>query len=210
MKPSVDSSSGKGIVLLRSKDTAEGSFIRKIFESQGKDYIVQDIIQPHPSFAALNDSSINTIRITTYLVSDIIRHAPLALRIGRKGKTVDNIHAGGLVIGVEDDGTLLTEAYELGYGDKTKKFTEHPDSHIIFSGYRLPGISKIIESAEKVHGHYPHVGIISWDYTVDEKGNPVLIEANIMGQSVWIVQMIHGKGIFGKDTSKILSRIVKN
>ena len=38
-----------------------------------------------------NQSSINTIRITTYIVNDEIHHVPIALRIGRDGKKVDNI-----------------------------------------------------------------------------------------------------------------------
>ena len=207
VKPTVGTSSGKGITILDSKETNNEDFLNRVLDEQGKDFIVQAVINPHPVFATLNQSSINTIRITTFLINNVIHHAPLALRIGRSGKCVDNIHAGGLVVGVSEDGYLLSDAFELGYGDKTKRFSKHPDSGVIFSGYKLPCIDRIIESAHMMHGRYPHIGIISWDYTVNEDSMPVLIEANIMGQSAWIVQMIHGKGLFGEHTKDILERI---
>lgn len=207
VKPTVGSSSGRGLIFCGKDKTIDEYYLENLLQKQGNDYIVQARIIQHPKYSIFNPSSINTIRIMTFIVNNGIHHVPLALRIGRANKNVDNIHAGGLVIGVEDDGSLLPVAYELGYGDKTTKYSKHPDSKVEFYNYKLPYIQNIIRSAYKVHGRYPHIGIISWDYTIDDKGNVVLIEANIMGQSIWIPQMIHGKGAFGVHTKEVLEVI---
>lgn len=206
IKPTAGSSSGRGLVFCEKDKTIDEYYLTNLLLKQGTDYIAQARIIQHPMYSVFNPSSINTIRIMTFIVNNSIHHVPLAFRIGRATKNVDNIHAGGLVVGVEDNGRLLPDAYELGYGDKTIKYSEHPDSKVTFEGYELPYIQEIISSAYKVHGRYPHIGIISWDYTVDDKGNVVLIEANIMGQSIWIPQMIHGKGAFGQYTRAILGK----
>lgn len=206
IKPTVGSSSGRGVIFCGKDKTVDEDCLTNLLQGQGNDYIIQERIIQHPKYSVFNPSSINTIRIMTFIVENSIHHVPLAFRIGRATKNVDNIHAGGLVVGVEDNGRLLPYAYELGYGDKAIKYTEHPDSKVKFADYELPFIQEIINSAYKVHGRYPHIGIISWDYTVDEKGNVVLIEANIMGQSIWIPQMIHGKGAFGQYTRAMLGK----
>ena len=207
VKPTVGSSSGRGIIFCKKNDALNENYLKGLLQKQGNDFIAQAVIRQHPSYSIFNPSSINTIRIMTFIIKNKIHHVPLALRIGRISKNVDNIHAGGLVIGVEDDGSLLPFAFELGYGDKAIKYSQHPDSKVVFNGYKLPYIKEIISSAHLVHGRYPHIGIISWDFTIDENGNVVLIEANIMGQSIWIPQMIHGKGAFGSYTKDILKVI---
>lgn len=204
IKPSSGSSSGKGIRILRNASLEE---ISSVVAGSGKDFIVQKLIVPHKDFAVYNPSSINTIRITTFILNGKTHHFPLCFRIGRSGKEVDNIHAGGLVIGVNDDGALLKNAYELGWGDNAKKMERHPDSGIRFEGRMLPGIPDIIKVASKLQGRYPHIKIISWDFTVNDANEPVLIEANIRGQSVWFPQMVHGKGVFGTHTAEILKLI---
>lgn len=206
LKPTIGSSSGHGIHIIKermSKDAAD-----RLLSSMGKDFIVQELIKPHPIFASFNPTSINTIRIITYILNGRIYHMPICFRMGRAGKNVDNIHAGGIVIGVEDDGVLLAKAYELGYGDNNITYSAHPDSKISFADSQLPCIDKIIRSAYQLHGRFPHIGIISWDFTVDKDDQPVLIEANIRGQSIWFLQMVHGKGCFGENT-KVVLRLLK-
>ena len=40
--------------------------------------------------------------------------------------------------------------------------------------------------------------------TVESPNNPILIEANLINQSIWFPQIVHGKGGFGKNTSELL------
>ena len=207
IKPTADSSSGEGITFIDNPQSIGTDELNKNFNNLGKNFVVQKKIIAHPQFSAFNSSSINTIRIITYITNGEMHHVPIAFRIGRKDRTVDNIHAGGLVVGVNDDGTLLPDAYELGYGDKTIKYKQHPDSNVVFDGYKLPCIPEIIKSAYAVHRRLVNIGIVSWDFTVDNENNPVLIEANIRGQSIWFPQIVHGKGAFGERTKEIMEMI---
>lgn len=206
-KPSVGTSSGQKLLFL-SRDNSIESTMRAM-EGLGDDWIVQERIVQHSSFAALNGSTVNTLRVITYLCDGEVYHAPIVMRMGRSGSTVDNIHAGGLCVGVRDDGSLLHSAYELGYGDKTTTLEAHPDTGVTFDAHHLEGVTEVLRCACELHGRFAHIGIISWDFTVDSSENPVIIEANIRGQSVWFPQVVHGKGLFGEHTEQILKMIRK-
>ena len=45
---------------------------------------------------------------------------------------------------------------------------------------------------------------MNWDFTIAADGAPVLIEANVIGGSVWLPQMAHGVGPFGDKTAEVL------
>ena len=48
--------------------------------------------------------------------------------------------------------------------------------------------------------------------TIDADGNPVMIEANTHGGSVWLPEIAHGRGAFGENTAEVLRwlRLMKN
>ena len=207
LKPTVGGSSGKGILFFDCFSSLSEEEKQNAIKSMGSEFIVQKRIKMSPAFSDLNSSSVNTVRITTYIVAGKVCHVPIAIRIGREGKSVDNVHAGGLSVGVKDDGSLLEKAFELNYGDKNVTYFEHPDSGITFNGYSIPQIPRIIESAQKIHGKFPHTGIISWDFTVNENEDIVLIEANIKGQGLWLSQILHGKGLFGENTKAVFDEV---
>lgn len=210
IKPTVGGNSGKGVMVCTFEDGYDKNNNYNIFdllEDNNKNFIVQEKMKQHESIAKIYENSINTFRTITYVVDGIVYCADLAMRIGSGGGNIDNIHAGGLVIGVENDGTLLKYAYKLGYSDSNKKTKKHPDSDIVFDKYKVFGTEKIIECAKELHGLTPHLGMISWDFMVSEDGDPVLIEANYWGQSVWFTQIVHGKPFFGDKTSSILNII---
>lgn len=153
----------------------------------------------------LYSEAVNTFRVITYLWDGEVFHVPLGLRIGQGGSYLDNAHAGGMFIGVNDLGELNDEAFtEFG-----KRYKEHPDTHTVFKGYKLNFVPELIKTAKKLHLNAPQLGIISWDLTVDQNGVFVLIEANTRGQSIWFPQMANGMGAFGKNTAEILKFIAQ-
>lgn len=127
------------------------------------------------------------------------------MRIGKGGACVDNAHAGGVFIAVEDDGTL----HEWATTEFNDKFIEHPDSHLVFAGYQIPLVKDVIAAAYRMHNMIPQVGAINWDFSINEEGKPILIEANINGGSVWLFQMAHGRGAFGDETAEVLQWLRK-
>lgn len=202
-KPSVDSCSGEGCMTLDfigNKEEKTEKSIEDILASLGNSVVIQERVICHESVAKIYGGSVNTFRIMTYRWKDKIKHVPIIMRIGKGGACVDNAHAGGIFIAVDDDGKLN----EWATTEFNKKFTEHPDTHLAFAGYQIELVKEVIIAAHRMHEMIPQLGAINWDFTLDEAGNPVLIEANINGGSVWLFQMAHGRGAFGEDTAEVL------
>lgn len=212
IKPTIGGNSGKGISFCNFKEGMDLNMeisMDSLINSDYNNFIIQERMVQHTTFSKLYSSSINTIRAITYIANENVYCADLCLRMGTGGVKVDNIHAGGLVIGVSNKGILKEYAYKLGYSDTKIKLQEHPDTKIIFKDYKLEGIKGIIEAAIDLHGLTPHMGIISWDFMVDRNGDPILIEANYMGQSLWFPQIAHAKPIFGEHTEYMLKLLKK-
>lgn len=150
--------------------------------------------------AALHPESVNTFRIITYLWKGVVENMPVILRIGRGKSNVDNAHAGGMFIAVCDDGKLGDHAVT----EFNVQFTTHPDSGIVFKDYQLPSYNLLVAAAKRMHELVPQIGVVNWDFTIDADGQPILIEANLNGGSVWLPQMAHGVGAFGEKTEEVL------
>lgn len=210
VKPTIGGNSGKGIIFCNFIDGVDhngDTTIEFLLDSSYSNFIMQEIMIQHSSFNKLYPHSINTIRIITYIAAAEIHHADLCLRLGTGGAKMDNIHAGGIVVGLSDEGILMRDAYKLGYSDTKITMQSHPDTNIVFEGYVLDGVDEIISTAKELHGLTPHIGIVSWDFMVNKGGKPVLIEANYMGQSIWFPQIVHAKPIFGKHTEYMINLI---
>ena len=102
-----------------------------------------------------------------------------------------------MFVGVDETGKLCGTAFT----EFQEKYTEHPDSHIVFKGYEVIEFYKVCEAAKKLHGQIPQLGIVHWDLTLDNKGNVIVIEANTYDSSIWLPQMAVGKGAFGDNTA---------
>lgn len=203
LKATVDTSSGRDVKILQLVNGVDEKSQRKIsedFEDMGKNFVLQERVKPHHIFAAIYPYAINTLRVITYLINNQICIAPIVMRIGCGGNQVDNAHAGGMFIGVNDDGTLKKEAYT----EYQKRYLSYPDTGIVFEGYQLPYISEIKDTAKKLHQQIPMVRFISWDIAVNDENEIILIEANLHSQAVWLSQMAHGKAFFGEHTAEML------
>lgn len=203
IKVSTDTSSGRGVRMLNMNagiDQIQSEDLEEVFKKMGQDFIVQEKIIPHPAFAKLYPHAINTLRVVTYLTQNEIKTAPIAMRIGQGGGVIDNAHAGGMFVGVTDDGRLCKEAFT----EYQKRYTIHPDTGVAFEGYQIPCVPDIRDAAMKLHERVPMLQFVSWDFTVDADSNIVLIEANLHSQSVWFPQIANGKAMFGNDTAEML------
>lgn len=210
IKPTVDSSSGHNVAVISMHggvNEKDGRTADEILGQYKSNFIVQEKIKPCKALADLYPTAINTLRVTSYVVDNRVEVAPISLRIGGGGKEVDNIHAGGVGVYVHNDGSLARFAYRLGYGDSFEKTEEHPDTHTVFSGYKLDFVPEIIAAAKRLHSLTADIRVISWDFTVDSDGCIVVIEANYSGQGIWFPQMISGESLFGKDTAEMLKYI---
>lgn len=208
IKPTVDSCSGNGCAVIDIKngiDQISGKKLAELFAMMGKNFVVQERIKTHKSISSLYANSVNTFRIMTYFWKGSIEHVPIIMRIGQGGSVLDNAHAGGMFIAVTDDGVLHSTAFT----EFNQTFTEHPDTHVIYEGHRIELAPEVLKAAKKMHSAIPQVGVVNWDFTLDESGMPLLIEANIFGGGIWVFEMAHGCGAFGDKTGEILQWLRK-
>lgn len=203
IKPRVDTPSGEGCQVIEIKNGINirtNQRIEELLKEYQNNFLIQECLKNHKVLADLHPDSINTFRVMTYVWNGEVKCCPITLKMGKSGINVDNGHAGGIFIGVENNGNLFKE----GFTEFQDRYFEHPDTKIKFEEYNIPQIKKIEEAAKKLHSKILQVGIISWDLTLDENENVVMIEANIRGGSIWLIQMAHGCGVFRDDTAGIL------
>lgn len=201
-KPTVGTCSGQSCGAYDFGDGADkgtGLETKTLLDELRTDFSFQEPKTCHRSISAFHPESVNTLRIMTYRWRDELRVLPMLMRIGCGKSAVDNAHAGGVFIGVSDRGLLAPSALT----EFNERFTKHPDTGVVFDGYRIFGAEKVIGAAEQMHATMPQVGIVSRDFTVDEDGEPLVIEANIRG-SIWIPQMANGVPGFGDAAADIL------
>ena len=203
IKPTKDSCSGRGCFIAdfhAGKDNISGKTVLEVINKLGNDFAIQECIKCHSSIAKIYPGSVNTFRVISYRWKNEIVLMPVIMRIGQGGNYLDNAHAGGMFIAVDNDGSL----HKTAFTEFKKEYTVHPDTGVHFEGYRIESFEKVLQAAKSVHQAIPQLGCINWDFTIDESGNPVLIEANCLGGSIWLSQMAHGKGPFGDKTAEIL------
>lgn len=141
-------------------------------------YIIQEkISQQHAALSAIYSKSINTIRLVT--VVDPVTNTPCVLsavlRVGCGISEVDNWAVGGLCVGIQESGELEKFAfYKPGFGTKV---STHPNSGIIFKGYKIPYFKEAISEAIRFHKILGGIHSIGWDIAITENG-PCFIEGN--------------------------------
>ena len=166
------------------------------------DIVIQRPIVQHPQLSAVNPTSINTIRILSLLSEDGVKLYSAVLRIGTGGARVDNGTSGGISCGITWEGRLKKYAY-LVCGDRCDV---HPDTGLVFEGHAIPSFDKCMELVPKLHWQVPRFRMISWDFSVNPEGEPVLVEANLHYGGIEIHQLNNGP-LFGEDTEKILKEV---
>lgn len=203
IKPTVDTGSGSGVFIAEIKngvDINSNKNVSEIFDYIGRSFAVQETMSNNSNISKICPQSLNTFRIITFYTDTGIHHAPLVMRMGSGQNRVDNIHAGGLCVGVNIDGTLKEKAYQLGYGDNNLTYKNHPATNVEFKDYYIGDIEKAVDLAIEMHKRIPQLGILSWDMTINDKEQITLIEVNCRNQSVWFPQVVNDCSIFGEDT----------
>lgn len=196
---------GVGVRLISLKDGIDsrtGESLGKILEAYKQDYIVEEKIRQHPGMAALNPSSVNTLRILTYRSDMEVLLIYSVIRIGRNGQVVDNQSAGGISAAIDSEGRLAK--YAAGGTKKgVENNVEKTDTGVILDGYQIPSYDKAVEMVKRIHVKLPYFKLIGWDIAIDEVGDPVLIEYNTRAG---LSQSAFGAG-FGEYTERIIKEL---
>lgn len=193
IKPSIDSGGGKKVLLISndSKSTSKKERIGKVLKQYKKDFIVQEILTQHPILKQLNPTSINSIRVMSYLENNQVKVLSSYIRMGRKGAFADNISKGGMFCGIDKDGQLDKKAWDLD-------FAIHKDNgnQVKFESIKIPIYDQIVNKVCELHQTIPYFRLVSWDISVDALNNITLIELNLFFQEINAHQVINGPILF--------------
>lgn len=137
--------SGIFVVDIKNKEDAKKTFEKMM--SSGTSWIVEERIQQSPTMAQWNESSVNTLRVYSFLNSDGFHLITPVLRTGRKGSCIDNGAAGGYFANIDyTTGEVISE----GYNEKENKYYPfHPDSKMKFKGWKIPMWNDLLKTIKK-------------------------------------------------------------
>ena len=207
VKPTLEGTWGEGVNLIKTKDgkilnKEEFSTVESLFDHYGQSFIVQQKIEQHADIAALNPDSVNTLRVLTYRRENEVVVIYAVIRIGRKGKSVDNETAGGIKADV-DLSTGRIKGCATGTPKEGLIYTTDCGTSIV--DYQLPSFAAILEKAKELHMRLPYFNLIGWDWSVNTAGEPTLVEFN---RAPDLSQVAHGPA-FGEYTEEILHRALQ-
>ncbi len=201
IKPTIDSGGGKLVKTFTVENritSYEKLTVLELFKLYNKDFIVQEFVAQSQSLKTLNHSSLNTIRIMTYLRFDGVHVLSSVLRIGQPGSQTDNYSGGGIIIGIDDDGYLKKDGYT-----KDGNILNKTHTNVFFEGFKIPNYASVITMVEAMHPIVPYFKIVSWDIGIDKTDSPIFIEFNTYNQDIDMHQITNGP-LFGKFIDEIL------
>ena len=205
LKPSLDSQGGKGILFFNNTG---GNIERKLTHVLSKEdnYLIQEVVEQHPDLSRIHPSSLNTIRVMSLFFKGKVYVLSSVLRMGVSGSKIDNASTGGIVVGIDEDGVLKKYAYRVS---DYSRFEAHPDSEVIFEGYKLPFINEIKNIVETEAKKLPDFQLVSWDFAIDSNNKVVFIEANLKSGQLDFHQLTNGP-LFGEMTDTVLTEVFNN
>lgn len=200
-KPSLETGSGRGVVFWNT-DIDRPNIESFLNDKANKDYIIQKTIIQHPELNKVHKGSVNSLRIVSLLMPEGVFILSSNLRMGVGEGRIDNVTAGGISCGIDDNGCLKKYATTYYTGER---FEKHPQG-LVFEGFKVPGYDKSIELIKTIHPTIAHFRLVSWDIAIDENCSPVLIEANMRKGGINLNQFNNGP-LFGDLTDRVLDEV---
>ena len=205
IKPTIDSGRGRMVnafSVVNSKTTYKDFSVEKLFGLYGKDFVVQEFLEQSDVLKSLNPSSLNTLRIVSYLNRDGVHILSSVLRIGKLGSSTDNFSTGGLFCGILHNGTLKGK----GYSPKGEAVTE-TSTGISLKDCKVPNYAKVQDMIKSMHHIVPYFKIIAWDIGINKDDLPYLIEYNT--HKLGVDMQIADGPLLGDFTDEILALALK-
>ncbi|TLP70593.1 sugar-transfer associated ATP-grasp domain-containing protein [Maribacter sp. ACAM166] len=200
VKSTLHTYGGKSVIkvdILGNQHTCSQQYFKQLFLGYEKNFIVQEVVDQSETMMKLNPTSLNTIRICTYLRESSVVILFAIVRFGSKGNFLDSVTGGGFYRVVNDNGSLKETQYSINIIDDSYNKTSSIDNFLI------PNYDEIKSMVRRMHKEVPYFKMISWDIALDKKNKPVLIEYNIFGQSI-VFQATNGP-LFGEYTEEVLT-----
>lgn len=141
-----------------------------------KGSLIEQGIEQHPQLAALNPSSVNTLRMWVIDDGRDVRVLGAFLRIGRASSEVDNTSQGGMACPIDLETGRIREALDLTLFRRAH--LTHPDSGASIPGTRIPHWPACVSLAQDALRVLPGARFAGLDIAVTASG-PLVVEYNI-------------------------------
>lgn len=176
------------VVFAKPRSLTMGEGIRRVIVSEIPDraafaadcrerrILLEEAVVQHPLLAAINPSSVNTVRIVTARdARGETRMIGAALRCGGAGSPVDNFHGGGVAYTIDlGSGRILTPGRD---NSTLMEYTSHPSTGRAVTGMEIPRWDEVLHLARQGMDVVPSIGYIGWDIAITPDGAE-LIEGN--------------------------------
>ena len=167
---------GHGVKKCLFSDEATFSSLFDSVISQGP-FVIEELIKQGKEMASLHPQSINTVRVSTFVLNDTVQIIAAVLRIGKGDSVVDNAGSGGMYASVDvEHGIVQTDART--YTDI--HYNIHPDTGTPIVGFRLPQWSDALSLIHRIALKRKGSTLIAWDIAYSECGW-LMVEGNAVG-----------------------------
>lgn len=175
-------SKGKGAHVYSYVDDESATAYYKELMAEGSSWMVEELIRQSAAMGQWNETSVNTIRVPSFLRDGKFTVIWTRMRMGKKGAIVDNAGAGGIVVNVDPQNGVVTSD---GIDESNNHFEKHPGCGLTFKGWQVPCWEELLKTVEELHRTVfgKHV-YVAWDFALTDKGW-VVIEGNwgqLLGQ----------------------------
>lgn len=183
-----DGKLGKGIFKTYKED--KNKDYKRLYESCVKDrMLVEQCVEACEELKAFHPQSLNTLRMVTIANKEKACVFSGVFRTGVGESVVDNSHKGGVSVQINvENGVVETD----GANTSGERFVSHPDSGIVFKGYKIPLWDKIVETCCEA-AKLTENPITGWDVVLNNQGEVEFIEANY-GPDMDMMQTRYKKG----------------
>lgn len=163
---------GHGVTIL-TPETDLKSFIKSIDKTE---YMVEGLVRNCRKLHDLNPTSLNTLRVVTLIDKAGEVHVLGAwLRVGVRGKVVDNWGAGGIGYNVDINTGIIDR---LGRDKKNNLHLFHPGTDKCMVGFCIPEFEEVIRQVKEMAMVTPYARYVGWDIAITDNGID-LIEMNL-------------------------------
>lgn len=204
IKQATDSFGGASIKLIKSDLSDEE--LQEMLSNFSNDFVVQGKVNQSEELSILNPTSLNTLRVNTLFLNGKFSVTTMGLRIGGRGSVVDNASSGGVMAGVNDDGSLKKFAYDL-YGHKTDIV-----NGVQLAPFKVPNVKGVKELCVAAHKRMLQSKMIAWDIAIDVENKPLILEANVgytgFYPGIRAIQLCSGP-VFGNRTQEVIDFVSK-
>ena len=175
VKPTIESCEGRGVISLVS---ATPERVNEVFTEYAKmgSFAVQRFVKQHPQIAAINPTSLNTMRLFTYRDVGGVVHClknQNFIRIGGRGSCKDNVSAGGGFAPLSADGTISRRLF----GGRTLEVRDLESVYGV-KPFCIPAYGEALDFVKSLHERLPYFDSIGWDIAIGEDAKPIFIEFN--------------------------------